>query len=229
MSVRWRTIVLGSSLLRLARPFGDITPSLASQPSPHFRVRSFGRFDEIVYLVEKTPDLTLAWRRRVRGVTLTATLHLPWFRCGPAGTSCTGVRCMHLTLPDFARSALQSVAASVWQFVLECRRQPSLTPWRPSPSKTGDSWRDSAEQRPPSLRSDPRYLIRILLKWHRNDLGDLNSRPPSTARVCFTAETSHDNRNDEHIEQDRANAKCDAPAQLRRLLRNGEETYTQSP
>jgi hypothetical protein len=29
-----------------------------------------------------------------------ATLHHPWFRCGPAATSCSGVRRMRLTLPS---------------------------------------------------------------------------------------------------------------------------------
>jgi len=29
------------------------------RPSPHFLVRPFGRFDEITYLVENTPDLAL--------------------------------------------------------------------------------------------------------------------------------------------------------------------------
>jgi len=38
---------------------------LASQPSPHFRVRAFVRFDEITDLVEYAPDLTRAWHRRV--------------------------------------------------------------------------------------------------------------------------------------------------------------------
>jgi hypothetical protein len=34
------------------------TPSLASQPGRHIHVQSFDRFDEITYLVEKTPGLT---------------------------------------------------------------------------------------------------------------------------------------------------------------------------
>jgi hypothetical protein len=35
-------------LLRLTGPFGrNNTPSMASQPSPHIHVQSFGRFDEI--------------------------------------------------------------------------------------------------------------------------------------------------------------------------------------
>jgi hypothetical protein len=38
---------------------GDATPSVASLPRPRILARSFGRFDEILYLVEKTSDLTL--------------------------------------------------------------------------------------------------------------------------------------------------------------------------
>jgi hypothetical protein len=64
----------------------SITPSMVSPPSPRIPARSFGRFDEILYLVEKAPDLTLARHRRPKGVTSTATLRLlP--RCGPADTS----------------------------------------------------------------------------------------------------------------------------------------------
>jgi hypothetical protein len=40
------------------------------RPSLHIHVQSFGRFDEITYLVEKTPDLTIpdsqARRFRIR-------------------------------------------------------------------------------------------------------------------------------------------------------------------
>jgi hypothetical protein len=39
---------------------------MAIQPSLHIHVQSFGRFDEITYLVEKTSDLTLARHPRVR-------------------------------------------------------------------------------------------------------------------------------------------------------------------
>jgi hypothetical protein len=52
------------------RPFGRITPSMASQPSPHFRVRSFVRFDEITDLAENASDLTRAQHRRPRVTTL---------------------------------------------------------------------------------------------------------------------------------------------------------------
>jgi hypothetical protein len=38
----------------------NMTPSMASQPSPHFPVRAFGRFDEITDLVDNAADLTLA-------------------------------------------------------------------------------------------------------------------------------------------------------------------------
>jgi hypothetical protein len=41
-------------------PIRDTTPSLAGQTSRHILVPSFGRFDEITDLVEKTSALTLA-------------------------------------------------------------------------------------------------------------------------------------------------------------------------
>jgi hypothetical protein len=47
---------------------GRSTPSLASLPSPHIPVRSFGRFDEITYLVENSSCLTLHASRLTRGV-----------------------------------------------------------------------------------------------------------------------------------------------------------------
>ena len=37
---------------------GEATPSMASQPSRHIPVPSFGRFDEITYLVENAAALT---------------------------------------------------------------------------------------------------------------------------------------------------------------------------
>jgi hypothetical protein len=40
--------------------WASITPSMVSLPSPRIPARSFGRFDEILYLVGKAPDLTLA-------------------------------------------------------------------------------------------------------------------------------------------------------------------------
>jgi hypothetical protein len=50
---------------------------MANLPSPCILARSFRRSDEILYLVENASVLTLAWHRRVRGVTLTATLRHP--------------------------------------------------------------------------------------------------------------------------------------------------------
>jgi len=44
-------------------PAARIMPSLASQPSRHIRVPSFGRFDEIAYLVEMASGLTLLARK----------------------------------------------------------------------------------------------------------------------------------------------------------------------
>jgi hypothetical protein len=59
----------------------DASPSMVSlRPRLHIHVQSFGRFDEILYLIEKTSDLTL---------------------------------------PDFGRSPLQSVATSMSQMALE--------------------------------------------------------------------------------------------------------------
>jgi hypothetical protein len=55
-----------AAILRRPGRSGDITPSMARLPSSAIRGRSFGRFDEILYLVEKTSALTLARHRRVR-------------------------------------------------------------------------------------------------------------------------------------------------------------------
>lgn len=41
-------------------PFGNITPSMARQPSPVIRDRLFVRSDEILYLIEKASGLTVA-------------------------------------------------------------------------------------------------------------------------------------------------------------------------
>src|SRR5260370_8294855 len=70
---------LSMVLLRWSGRSGDITPSMASLPSPPIHGRSFGRFDEILYLVEKytRPHPRSARRvRRARGVTLTRLPHL---------------------------------------------------------------------------------------------------------------------------------------------------------
>jgi hypothetical protein len=48
------------SILRGPGHSGYITPSVAKQPSPGYHDRSFARFDEILYLVEKASVLTLA-------------------------------------------------------------------------------------------------------------------------------------------------------------------------
>jgi hypothetical protein len=47
---------------------GDATPY--SGAGPRIPVRSFDRFNEILYLIENASALTLARHRRVRGVTL---------------------------------------------------------------------------------------------------------------------------------------------------------------
>jgi hypothetical protein len=57
------------AILRLAGLFGDVTPSLAILPSLHFLAPEFGRFDEIVYLVEKVsarPEMPLKITLRTR-------------------------------------------------------------------------------------------------------------------------------------------------------------------
>jgi hypothetical protein len=41
--------------------FGHTTPSLANQPSPHFRVRPFVQSDATFRRVRESSVLTLAW------------------------------------------------------------------------------------------------------------------------------------------------------------------------
>jgi hypothetical protein len=67
--------------------FGNTTPSVASLPSPRILARSFGRFDEILYLVEETSALTLPDSVRCHRIAA----H-PCFAREPAATSCRGVR-----------------------------------------------------------------------------------------------------------------------------------------
>jgi hypothetical protein len=102
-----------------AGPFGNTTPSMARQPSPVIHDRSFGRFDEILYLVEKASVLTLAQHRRIKGVTLTATLPHRASAAAQSIPPCIAVRCMYLTLTDFVRCHI--LVASCAQIAL--RRQ----------------------------------------------------------------------------------------------------------
>ena|SRR5258708_766423 len=52
------TALLAAAWLPRQKPF-SVSPHVSLRPSQHIHVQSFGRFDEILYLVEKTSALTL--------------------------------------------------------------------------------------------------------------------------------------------------------------------------
>ena len=58
--------------------------------------------------------------------------------------------------PDLERSVLRSVATSLWQTALECRRSDNIPPWRPSPF-----WR---QRRRADFRRLPDFPTRTNLK-----------------------------------------------------------------
>jgi hypothetical protein len=125
------------TIFRLVEPFGPrrfgIHASLRS--SRHILVPSFGRFDEITYLVEKASGLThaLARQRRVRRASPTATLRHP-----ASLRPCPHIRVRafdrfdeilylvektsDLTLPDFVRWSLRCA------FLLRSRTGPDSCP-----------------------------------------------------------------------------------------------------